>query len=49
MSYPRMYPIHENFDRVLNLTHKSLESTGAYLLDTGIEIYIWVGKVYLWT
>lgn len=49
MSYPRMYPIHEDFCRVLNLSYKSLESTGAYLLDTGIEMFIWVGKVYLWT
>ena len=48
LSYPRLYPIHEDFSRVLNLSHKSLESTGGYLLDTGIEILIWIGKVYIW-
>lgn len=49
MIYPRLYPIHEAFNRVLNLTYQSLESKGAYLLDTGVEMFIWVGKFYLWT
>jgi protein transport protein SEC24 len=49
MIYPRLYPIHESFSRVLNLTYMSLEGKGAYLLDTGIEMFVWVGKVYLWT
>ena len=49
MIYPRLYPIHEAFSRVLNLTYQSLESKGAYLLDTGVEMFVWVGKFYVWT
>jgi protein transport protein SEC24 len=48
LSYPRMYPIHLGYESALNLTYKSLETTGAYLLDTGIEIFVWIGKAYLW-
>lgn len=48
LSYPRLYPVHNSYDTVLNLTYKSIETTGAYLLDTGVDIILWVGKGYLW-
>lgn len=40
LSYPRLYPIHENFEPVLNLSHNSLNIKGAYVLDTGMEIIL---------
>ena len=48
LSYPRLYAVHDNCETALNLTYKSLESTGAYLLDTGVEIILWIGKLYIW-
>lgn len=48
LSYPRLYPVHEDFSTVLNLTHRSLDTKGAYLLDTGVELLFWIGKLYIW-
>lgn len=49
MSYPRLIDLSSlDWDRYLPICRSSITENGVYLLDNGIDIFIWIGNYYLW-
>lgn len=49
MSYPRLIGLHTGeWSRYLPVSRSSISNDGVYLLDNGIDMFIWIGKNYLW-
>jgi protein transport protein SEC24 len=49
MSYPRLIGLHTGeWSRYLPISRRSISNDGVYLIDNGIEMFIWIGKNYLW-
>lgn len=46
MAYSRLYAVHEHDEpRALKSTTKEIMPDGVYLLDTGLELLLWIGKL----
>ena len=48
-AYPSLYCLHSDLENppITNLSSEGLEVSGVYLLNTGLELIVWIGKSYI--